>query len=58
VREQALQRWWFRVTVSSIARDIMSYQHGISLTLRNFQERLMAAGEEDDGGELQVRPSL
>ncbi len=36
----------------------MSYQHDISLTLRNFQERLMAAGVEDDCGEAQVRPCL
>ncbi len=32
----------------------MSCQHDISLTLRNFQERLMAEGEKGDCGEAQV----
>lgn len=42
---------------SFIGRNIMlPYQHDLSLTLRNFQERLRAEGQEDDCGEAQVRP--
>ncbi len=52
-----LQRWCsFCEFCQLVTVHCASHQQDMSLTLRNFQERLMAEGEKHESGEAQVRP--